>query len=264
MRFDGKVAIVTGGAKGIGRACALRLSEEGARVVIADILEREGQETAIECGSKDGEARFVYCDVGERLDVRNMLTETLEAFGRVDVLVADAGILKPAPFLEITEADFDKVLCVNVKGTFLVGQAVARQFVSQVEAGDEPGVIVNMSSINGVVALPDAAAYCASKGAITQLTKSMALSLAQWGIRVNAVGPGSVETEMLGPVQEGPGRRKIMSRTPLGRIGTPREIAAVAAFLASDDASYMTGQVVYPDGGRLALNGVVPPREGED
>ncbi len=261
MRFDGKVAIVTGGARGIGRACALRLAEEGAHVVIADTLERDGAQTASECGAEDGKARYIYCDVGERLDVRNMLTETMEYFGRVDVLVANAGILKPAPFLEVTEADFDKTMCINVKGTFLAGQAVARQMVEQVKAGDEPGAIVNMSSINSVVALPDAAAYSASKGAITQLTRSMALALAAWGIRVNAVGPGSVDTDMLSGSDDPATRRKILARTPLGRIAAPREIAAAVAFLASDDASYFTGQTIYPDGGRLALNGVVPAPE---
>ncbi|ESR22644.1 SDR family NAD(P)-dependent oxidoreductase [Lutibaculum baratangense] len=263
MRFEGKVAIVTGGARGIGRACALRLSEEGARVVIADVLEREGEDTAAECGGADGEARFIYCDVGERLDVRNMLTETLEHFGHVDILVANAGIMRSVPFLEVTEADFDKTMCVNVKGTFLVAQAVARHMVERVEAGEEPGSIITMSSINSVVALPNAVAYSASKGAISQLTKSMALALAEHGIRVNAVGPGSVSTDMLGVGDNSAMRRKILARTPLGRIATPREIAGVVAFLASDDASYITGQTIYPDGGRLSLNGIVTPPEEE-
>lgn len=254
MRFEGKTVIVTGGAKGIGRACAERFAEEGARVVVADVDEEAGEETASAIGGPE-RGRFIYCDVSERLDVRNMLAETLEHFDQVDVLVNNAGIVHSADFLEIDEADFDRVIGVNLKGAFLVGQIVARRMVEQAEAGAEPGAIVNMSSVNAVFAIANQVPYTVSKGGIAQLTKVMALSLAPHGIRVNAIGPGSVMTDILKAVNtDAAARRRILSRTPLGRIGEPAEIASVAAFLASADASYMTGQTVYVDGGRLPLN----------
>ncbi len=261
MRFDNKTVIVTGGAKGIGRACAERFAEEGARVVIADVEEAAGEKTAEALGAPD-KARFIYCDVGERLDVRNMLAETVEHFERVDVLVNNAGIVHGAEFLELEEADFDRVLRVNLKGAFLVGQAVARHMVEQVEAGEAPGTIVNMSSVNAVFAIANQVPYSLSKGGMAQLTKVMALSLAPHGIRVNAIGPGSIMTDILQAVnKDAAAKQRILSRTPMGRIGEPSEIASIAAFLASDDASYMTGQTVYADGGRLPLNYTVAVKE---
>lgn len=258
MRFDNKVALVTGGAKGIGRACAERFAREGAKVVIADIEDAAGEKTAAEIGSED-QALYVYCDVGERLDVRNMMAETLDRFGRVDVLVNNAGIVHTADFLDIEEEDFDRVLRVNLKGAFLTAQIVARQMVEQVAAGDPPGAIVNMSSVNAVFALANQVPYSVSKGGMAQLTKVMALSLAPHGIRVNAIGPGSIMTDILQSVNsDAAARRRVLSRTPMGRIGEPSEIAGIAAFLASDDASYVTGQTVYADGGRLPLNYTVP------
>jgi NAD(P)-dependent dehydrogenase (short-subunit alcohol dehydrogenase family) len=206
--------------------------------------------------------RFVGCDVGERLDVRNLITATVEAHGRIDVLINNAGIVAAADFLELKEEDFDRVLRVNLKGAFLAGQAVARQLVAQVEDGGQPGSIVNMSSINAVVGIPNQLPYSVSKGGMNQLTKVMALALAPHGIRVNAIGPGSIMTDMLAAVNSDEvARRRILSRTPMGRIGKPEEIASVAAFLASDDASYVTGQTVYVDGGRLGLNYTVPVPE---
>ena len=167
-----------------------------------------------------------------------------------------------ADFLEIAEADFDRVIRVNLKGMFLVGQAVARQMVKQIEDGGAPGAIVNMSSINAVVAIGNQVPYSASKGGVMQLTKVMALSLAPYGIRVNAIGPGSIMTEMLAAVMsDKAARNRVLSRTPLGRLGDPAEIAAIAAFLASDEASYVTGQTIYADGGRLPLNYTVAVKE---
>jgi len=259
MALQNKVAIVTGGAKGIGRAIAERFAREGARIVIADIDEDAGKSAAKEIGSP---ARFVRCDVGDRDDAERLANSTVEASGRIDVLVNNAGIVHGADFLDVTEADFDRVLRVNLKGTFLVGQAVARQMVEQVKAGSAPGAIVNMSSVNAVFAIANQVPYSASKGGINQLTKVMALSLAPYGIRVNAIGPGSIMTDMLASVnQDETARNRLLSRTPLGRIGDPAEIAAIAAFLASDDASYITGQTIYADGGRLPLNYTVPVRE---
>ncbi len=261
MLLDNKVAIVTGGAKGIGYAIVRRFLEEGAQVVIADVDDVVGPRAAAELGVF-GKVRYVECDVGERLDVRNMVAATIDAFGDIDVLVNDAAILVKADFLDLDPADFDRVLRVNLKGAFLCGQAVARHMVERVKAGAAPGAIINLTSVNAVFAIPDQVPYSVSKGGLNQLTRVMALSLARYGIRVNAIGPGSIATEMLESVMTDPAvRQTILSRTPLGRIGEPREIAAIAAFLASDEASYVTGQTIYADGGRLPLNYTVPVRE---
>lgn len=251
----GKVAIVTGAANGIGRAIARGFAREGAKVVLADIEEENGEEVAADIVSDGGRAIFRYCDVGERLDVRNLVCAATDEFERVDILVNNAGVVsRNGDFLTLAEEEFDRVIRVNLKGHFLVGQAVAQQMVAQVEAGGAPGAIINMSSINAVVSLPGQAAYSASKGGIKQLTEAMALSLAPYGIRVNAIGPGTIRTAMAGAVADRKAEEMILSRTPLGRVGEPEEIAALAVFLASDGASYMTGQTVYADGGRLSLN----------
>jgi NAD(P)-dependent dehydrogenase (short-subunit alcohol dehydrogenase family) len=258
MTLENKVAIVTGGAKGIGLAIAKRFAGDGARVVVADIDEDAGSRAVEEIGSL-GAVRFIRCDVGDRQDVENLVASTLQAWGSIDVLVNNAGIVHGADFLDVSEADFDRVLRVNLKGVFLVGQAVARQMVAQVKDGGAPGSIVNMSSINAVLAIANQVPYSASKGGVNQLTKVMALGLAPHGIRVNAIGPGSIMTDMLAAVaSDKAARRRVLSRTPLGRIGDPSEIAAIAAFLASDEASYITGQTIYADGGRLPLNYTVP------
>jgi len=259
MTLDGKTAIVTGGAGGIGYAIAERFLNDGARVVIADVDLAGGRRAEADLG-RLGQARFVRTDVGRKLDVHNLVAATVDAFGDVDILVNNAGIVHAADFLDLKEEDFDRVLAVNLKGAFLAGQAAARFMVDKVKAGGAPGAIVNMSSVNAVFALPEQLAYSVSKGGVAQLTKAMALSLAPWGIRVNAIGPGSIATDMLAAVIAGSeGRERILSRTPLGRVGEPSEIAAIAAFLASDEASYITGQTIYADGGRLALNYTVKP-----
>jgi NAD(P)-dependent dehydrogenase (short-subunit alcohol dehydrogenase family) len=256
MRLNGKVAIVTGGARGIGLAVARRYLAEGARVTIADVDGAAGEAAAAALGNN---ARFVATDVGDAQAAERVVAETCDAFGALDVLVNNAGIIHGADFLELEEADFDRVLRVNLKGAFLVGQAAARRMVAQVKAGKPPGSIINMSSINAVVAIPNHTPYCVSKGGIDQLTKVMALALAPYGIRVNAIGPGSIMTDILQAVAtDKEAKRRILARTPLGRIGEPEEIAAIAVFLASADASYITGETVYADGGRLALNYTVP------
>jgi NAD(P)-dependent dehydrogenase (short-subunit alcohol dehydrogenase family) len=261
MLLENKVAVVTGGAKGIGYAIARRFLEEGARVVIADTDDEAGP-AAVEELDGLGRIRYVECDVGERLDVRNMVAATIDAFGDIDILVNNAAILVKADFLDLDPDDFDRVLRVNLKGALLCSQAVARHMVERIKEGGQPGSIVNLSSVNAVFAIPDQVPYSVSKGGLSQLTKVMALSLARHGIRVNAIGPGSIATEMLEQVMTRPEvRRTILSRTPLGRIGEPREIAAIAAFLASDQASYVTGQTIYADGGRLPLNYTVPVKE---
>jgi glucose 1-dehydrogenase len=204
-------------------------------------------------------ARFVRTDVGAAGDARNVIAEALGFAGDIDILVNNAGIIHTADFLDIAEADFDRVMRINLKGMFLVGQAAARQMVAQVKAGKVPGAIVNMSSINARVAIPNQVPYCVSKGGVDQLTKVMALSLSPYGIRVNAIGPGSIMTDILKSIAtDQAAKNRLLSRTPLGRVADPDEIAAIAAFLASKDASYITGETIYADGGRLALNYTVP------
>jgi len=251
MSLSGKVAIITGAARGIGRACAERFAREGAKVVVADIDQARGQETAAAISEGGSETLFVACDVGDSVQVSGLITASVDAFGALDVLVNSAGILHNSDFLDVTEEDFDQVLRVNLKGPLLVGQAVARQLIDQ----GRGGAIVNLSSVGALLAAPFQAAYNVSKGGVAQLTRVMALSLAPHGIRVNAVGPGTIGTDMTNDLLEDVAlRRRILSRTPLGRVGDPAEVAAVVVFLASEEASYITGQTVYCDGGRLPLN----------
>ncbi len=263
MSLENKAAIITGGAQGIGLAVARRFLTDGARVVIADKDEDAGGEAMSMLGEL-GAVRFIHCDVGDRLAVRNLVAGTVDAFDQIDILVNNAGIVQRAGFIELYEVDFDRVIRTNLKGAFLAGQAVAKRMVKQIADGGEPGTIINLSSINAVVAIAEQVPYCVSKGGISQLTKAMALALAPHGIRVNAIGPGSIQTAMLrNVVDDDEARRRILSRTPVGRIGEASEIAAIAAFLASGDASYITGQTIYADGGRLALNYTVR-NEDED
>jgi NAD(P)-dependent dehydrogenase (short-subunit alcohol dehydrogenase family) len=261
------VFIVTGAANGIGFACARRLLEDGYRVVLADIDKARGQQAIKEMGFGDDEALFVECDISKKLEVHNLIAESLSAFGGIDGLINNAGIAVKGGALDLTEDDFDRVIATNLRGSFLVSKAVANYFVSEIESRedrsrltDRPYSIVNMSSINDTVAIPDYLAYTVSKGGLLQLTKSMALELAPYGIRVNAIGPGSVKTDMLSDVA-GDGLEKIYSRTPLGRLALPDEIAGVAAFLLDEDSSYITGQCIYVDGGRLALNYTMPKKQ---
>jgi len=251
MRLSGKIAIVTGATQGIGLACAQRLVQEGASVMLVDI-KPSGQEAATALGAQ---ARFFTADVSQKSDVDAMLAATLAAFGRVDILVNNAGVTHAAEFLDLHEDDFDRVLRINVKSMFLCGQAVAREMVRQ-----QSGCIINMSSVNAEVAIMNQVPYSVSKGAINQLTKVMSLNLAPHGVRVNGIGPGTILTELSkqAVLASPEARHTILSRTPLGRCGEPEEVAGIAAFLASDDASYMSGQTIYVDGGRLALNYTVP------
>jgi NAD(P)-dependent dehydrogenase (short-subunit alcohol dehydrogenase family) len=248
--LHGRVCIVTGGSQGIGEACVRRFAREGALPVIADVAADRGRALAAELG-----ALFVPCDVADKAQVDVLVQATLQAHGRIDVLVNNAGIFKAAEFLDVTEADFDAVLRVNVKGSFLVGQAVAR-----VMAAAGRGAIVNMSSVNGVLAIPTIASYNVSKGGINQLTRVMALALADKGVRVNAVAPGTIATELAAKavLTSDEARQRIMSRTPMKRLGEPSEIADAVAWLASDAASYVTGEIVVVDGGRMTLNYTVP------
>ncbi|MEL7183821.1 MAG: SDR family NAD(P)-dependent oxidoreductase [Pseudomonadota bacterium] len=240
-----RIALVTGGAQGIGFACAEALAEDGYRIVLADIKE------TVQAAAHKLDGTGIVCDMSDAAQIKTLF-ETVEAeIGTVSVLVNNAGIAVGADFLETTEAQFRKVLDVNLVGVFLATQRAAKGMVAK----GMQGAVVNMSSINAQVAIPAISGYCASKGGVMQLTKVAALALAPHGIRVNAVGPGSIDTEMMAAVNANPeAYARAMSRTPLKRPGTAREIGDVVAFLASDKASYITGETIYVDGGRLPLN----------
>jgi glucose 1-dehydrogenase len=255
MQLKDKVAIITGAAQGIGFAIAERFVKEGAKVVLSDIEIGKGKEAADRLKLAGGETSFVACDVGDSGQVKALVDDTVKAYGRLDVMVSNAGTIHTAELLDLKERDFDKVIRTNLKGAFLTGQAAARQMVDQ----GGGGAIINMSSVNALLAIPNQIPYNVSKGGINQLTHVMALALATHDIRVNAIGPGTIATEMAQVVLEDEAaRKKIMSRTPMGRLGDPAEVAAIAVFLASAESSYITGQVIYCDGGRLPLNYTVP------
>ncbi len=258
MRLKDKVTVVTGAAAGIGLACAQRFAGEGAKVVLSDIDGDKGAAAAQAIAETGAEARFVPCDVGDKAQVDALIVAAVAAYGGLDCAIANAGIVHACDFLELAEEDFDRVIRVNLKGVFLTGQAAARQMVAQ----GRGGTIINMSSVNAVMAIPAIAPYVAAKGGVNQLTKVMALSLVDHGIRVNAIGPGSIMTEVFKSVAtDRAAMNKILSRTPMGRVGEPDEVASVALFLACEDSSYITGQTIYPDGGRMALNYTVPVAE---
>jgi len=257
--LQGRVAVVTGGAQGIGAACARRLAHDGAAVALWDLADSPGAALAAELNQGRARALYVHCDVSKKADVDAALAQTLADFGHVDALVNNAGIFRASEFLEVTEAEWDAVIAVNLKGSFLVGQAVARAMTAN-RGAQGYGTIVNMSSVNGIMAIPTIASYNASKGAINQLTRVMALSLVDRGIRVNAVAPGTIATELARNAVLGSeeARARIMSRTPMRRLGEPEEIADVVAFLCSEASTYVTGEIVYVDGGRMTLNYTMP------
>ena len=242
------IALVTGAAQGIGYACAEALSEQGLQLVVVDIDESKINDAAKTLGQA---TVAITCDMGDPTQI-NALFDRIDAdYGSLGVLVNNAGIALPGDFLDTTHEQFQRVIDINLTGTFNATQRAAKTMV----ANKVEGAIVNMSSINALVAIPSIAAYCASKGGVMQLTKAAALALAPHNIRVNAVGPGSIDTAMMAGVNSNPeAMNTVMSRTPLKRIGTAREIADVVAFLASDKASYITGETIYVDGGRLGMN----------
>lgn len=254
MRLDGKVCVITGAAQGIGAACAHRFAKEGAKVVVSDIQIDKGEAVAADIRNAGGDAIFLACDVSSKTACDSLIASVVESFGSVDILIANAAILVAKDFLDLTEEDWTNTLNVNLSGYFYVGQSAAKQMMAQGR-----GSIINMSSINAVVAIPSVLPYTVCKGGVLQLTKSMALAMAPHGIRVNAVGPGTIATEMgKSMMTDDTARNRVLSRTPLGRPGEPDEIASVCVFLASDDASYITGETIYCDGGRLPLNYTVP------
>ncbi len=255
MKLQAKVAMVTGGAQGIGLACAQRFAREGARVAIVDRDAARGAEAVAQLATP---GLFIEGDVALDDTASRALSEASRQLGPIDILLNNAGVTHAADFLDLRIEDFDRVLGINLRSYVLFGQAVARQMVERKVAGS----IIHMSSVNAVLAIPNQVPYVVSKGAVNQLTRVMAMSLAPHGIRVNAIGPGTIGTELARQAVMGSpeAERMLMSRTPLGRLGEPDEVASVAAFLASDEGSYFTGQTLYPDGGRLALNYLMPAR----
>ena len=261
--LEGKTAIVTGSSRGIGSAIAKMYAAEGANVVIHGTNAERAEKVCREIQTAGGRAATCLGDVAEDAFAPRLIEFAVREYGGVDIFVSNAGMSGFEPFLTMSHDMWRRFLDVHLSGAFYGGQAAARQMVAQAKSGGKPGCIVNLSSVNAVFALPDHAAYSISKGGIAQLTKAMALSLAKYNIRVNAIGPGSINTAMLQQVMADEGvKRRILSRTPLGRLGEVEEIAAVALFLASEAASYITGQTIYADGGRLPLNYTVPV-EGE-
>lgn len=241
-----RIALVTGAARGIGLASAAALAEDGCRVVLVDIDDEVGLASE---GIEGATAEI--CDMGDPAAIAALFDRVEGSVGPVSVLVNNAGIAVPSEFLTLSLADWQRVMDVNLTGAFVATQRAARTMVAE----KIEGAVVNMSSINAQVSIPSIASYSASKGGIMQLTKAAALALAPHGIRVNAVGPGSIDTAMLAGVNANPeALKRVLSRTPLGRIGTAREIGDIVVFLASDKASYITGETIYADGGRLGLN----------
>ncbi|NKJ08948.1 SDR family oxidoreductase [Rhizobium sp. SG741] len=254
-RFQSKRVIVTGAAQGIGLACVERLLAEGACVLAADIQEWEGS-AASSVLQLNERLAFKQTDVTSREAVDAMVQEAVAKFGGADVLISNVGVAKRTAFLDLTEDDLVRGLQINVLSGILCSQS----FLRQIQLQGTPGAIVHMSSVNGVMAMPGYTIYNISKGAIEQLTRVMALEFAPLGVRVNAVGPGTILTDMVrtNVLTDEASRRMLLSRTPLGRFGEPEDVAAVVAFLASDDAAYVSGETVFIDGGRRALNYVVP------
>ncbi len=255
MKLKNRVALITGAARGIGLAIAQEFRVQGAEVVMADVLDGSAE-------AKQINAHFEPCDVSKSSEIAACVAATVKRFGALDILVNNAGISIVKDFLDVTEEDYDRILDINLKGSFLMTQACARQMIKQIAAGRKAGSIVNMSSVNDTLAIPTIAPYTMSKGGVRQLTKVAALALAPHGIRVNAIGPGSIMTDMLkGVASDKAAMTRILSRTPLGRVGEAREIATIAAFLASEEASYVSGQVIYADGARMPLNYTVAVKE---
>ncbi len=244
---DKPLALITGAAQGIGLACAESLMEDGYDVILSDI----NADGVAEAGKKIGAVAAIACDMGDLSQIEAMFGQIAKDHGTLTALVNNAGVAMPGDFLSYDVETFETVININLRGVFIATQMAARVMVEHNIAG----AIVNMSSINAQVAIPAIPAYCASKGGVMQLTKVAALALAKNNIRVNSVGPGSIDTEMMAGVNANPEAFKVaMSRTPLGRAGDAREIGDVVAFLCSKKASYITGETIYVDGGRLGLN----------
>ena len=249
--LTGRTAIVTGAARGMGHAIAERLAGEGVKLLLVD---RDPKVEAV--AARIGQSAAV-ADIAD-IDAVESLFATVDAvLGRLDILVNNAGVIRMGGLLDTDPADFDQVVSVNLRAAFLMSQQAARRMVP-----NRAGAIINLNSVAAELATPGGLAYSVSQAGVRQLTAASAMDLAPYDIRVNAVGPGTINTEMAAAVTEGDGLglQRVLSRTPLGRLGAPEEVAAVVAFLASDEASYITGQTIYVDGGRMSLNYFAAPK----
>lgn len=259
----GRSVVITGAVSTVGAASARRFAKAGDRLVLADENEEAGKALAEDIAASGADVSFVHADVSNRLHVHNIIAEALEANDRIDVLAHTVMERFSKPFLETTEEEFDRVMALNTRGAFLVNQAAAKYFVKQAAADDDSapgGAIVNIGSVEGVTAAADHVAFAASQGGLNQLTKAIAMALSPYNVRVNAVGVGAIK----GKLDEGAQASQMRDVTPLKRIGDPEEVAEVIFFLASDAASYVTGQTIYVDGGRLAQAEPIPAPGSDD
>lgn len=247
MRLENRVAIVTGGGSGIGRATAIRLAQEGARVAVVDVNAETGRETTAMIEAEGGSAALIHADLAQVSETERAVAETVQRFGKLDILVNNAAVMIEKPILETTEADWDRIVSVNLKGTFFCAKYAIQQFQRQGTGGN----IVNMASVNSFYAEGGIAAYAMTKGGIAQLTRALAIDHSAEGIRVNAIAPGWIETPLNANFfGQGPHVREQAARLhAIGRIGQPEEIANAVLYLASDEASFVTGALLTVDGG---------------
>ena len=247
-----KVVIITGARRGMGRSHALKLAEAGAKVVVADISKEDCQKVADEIQKNKGEAISVKCDVSKKEEVENMVGQAIDKWGKVDVLVNNAGVIKFKPFIELTEEEWDRTLDVNLKGYFLCAQAAAKEMIKK-----KSGIIINIASVEmGQVGngMPNIIDYCASKGGVVAMTEALTVELAPYNIRVNAISPGAIETPMSEAAKEDPQLlEQVLAKIPMRRMGKPEEVSNLVLFLASDASSYINGSTIVIDGGWLAV-----------
>jgi glucose 1-dehydrogenase len=247
MRLANKIALITGGSQGIGRAIAERFAQAGADVVINYNRTPSGAQEALRNVEAAGRRGLVVkADLSSTTEVRALIAAAIEHFGRLDILVNNAGIETHAPFWEVTEEDYDRVLNVNLKGVFFVTQEMVRHLMQTKRRGK----IVNISSVHEELPFPNFAAYCASKGGLKMLTRNLAVELGPLGININSIAPGAIETPINTKLLHDPKKlRALLAQIPLGRLGQPNDVAGLAVFLASDDADYVTGSTYFVDGG---------------